>query len=62
MICKDDFRTRVRIELLKRGQTIPEFSRKIGKSREAVSAVLNNRRNLPVTKRLICESLGLEDS
>ena len=61
MTCKADFKKMVLIELVHREMTIPSLAKKIGKSKEAVYAVVNNRRRLPKTKKLICNALSIED-
>ncbi len=60
MVCKEDFKKQVRIELVRRGMTTSDLAVSINRTRESVSAVLNNRRRFPKTKKLICEKLGLE--
>ncbi len=61
MVCKAEFRKRVRVEMVHRDLTVPQLATQIGRSREAIYAVLNDRRDLPLTKTLICKALGVED-
>ena len=62
MNCKGNFGQQVRIALVLREETTGDIARKIGKSRESVSAVINNRKSYPNVKKLLCRELGLEDA
>ncbi len=61
MDCKGNFGQRVRIALVLREETTGDIAKKIGRSRESVSAVINNRCAYPRVRQLLCEELGLED-
>lgn len=60
MSCKEKFKKTVRIELIHRGWTTAELAVHIGRTRESVSAVLNDRRRFPKTRQLICKELGID--
>lgn len=61
MVCKAEFKKTVQIEMIHRDLTVPQLAAEIGRSREAIYAVLNKRRDLPKTKRLICDALNIND-
>ena len=57
---KDNYSIRAKTELIRRGETISGLASKIGKSRRAVSGVINETNNYPKVKQLVSEELGLE--
>ena len=61
MDCKGNFGQQVRIALVLREETTGDIAKKIKRSRESVSAVINNRADYPIVSQLLCKELGLKE-